>query len=172
MTRIFVILLSQDGFESDCLETKLETTTFYSQFEKQLLRTPCRSSGRLFPIKRLSISFPIRDSIKLPANICWSWASLQNFFSVTIFRLPRRLEDVLKMSCKYVLKKSWRRLGRWKIVMLKTSWRHVLRTSWGHLGNKQNFYWEYLYLTNLNLYLINLYLRYLYLTNQGEYKMY
>ena len=43
-----------------------------------------------------------------------SWRRLQYIFiSVTIFRLPRRLEDVLKTF--------WRCLGRWKIVMLKTS---------------------------------------------------
>ena len=35
------------------------------------------------------------------------------------------LEDVLKMSCKHVLKASWRRLGRWKIVKLKKSLRRL-----------------------------------------------
>ena len=39
---------------------------------------------------------------------------------------------VLKTSCKEVLKTSWRRLGRRKIVTLKTSGRHVLKTSWRH----------------------------------------
>ena len=34
-----------------------------------------------------------------------------------------------------------------------------------------NVYWEYLYLKNLDLYLIDLHLTYLYLTNQGESKM-
>ena len=85
---------------------------------------------------------------------------LQHFFSVTIFRPPRRLEDVVKTSCKM----SWRRLGRRKIVTLKTSWRHVLKTSWRHilktssrrLGGKQNVYWGYLYLTNLNVYIFDL----------------
>ena len=89
----------------------------------------------------------------------------------------RRLEDVFKTSRKT----SWRRLGRRKIVTLKTSWRHVLKTSWRHvlktswrhilktssrrLGGKQNFYWWYLYLTNLNVYLTNLCFTNLYLTN-------
>ena len=77
---------------------------------------------------------------------------LQNVFSVTIFCLPRRLE-------------------RRNIVTLKTSWRHVLKTSSRRLRDKQNVYWEYLYLTNLNLYPINPYVIYLYLTNQGESKM-
>ena len=87
----------------------------------------------------------------------------------------RRFEDFLKTSSK----KSWRPLGRREIVfkspwwnILKTSWRHVLKmswrhalkiswshvlkTSWRHYGDKQNTYWEYLYLTNLNVYLLNL----------------
>ena len=78
-----------------------------------------------------------------------SWRRLQHAFSVTIFRLPRRL----KTSCKYFLKTSWRHLerrledvfktssrhlGRRKIVtlVLKTSWRHVLKTSWRHVLKK------------------------------------
>ena len=93
-----------------------------------------------------------------------SWRRLHHVFSVTILRLPRRLEDILQD----VLKMSWRRLGRRKIVTLKTSWRRLEDMSWRRLGDKQNNYWEYLYLTNLNLYLINLYFIYLYLTNQGE----
>ena len=65
-----------------------------------------------------------------PANICWSSRRLENIlkilqhvFSVTIFRLPRRLVRCLQN----VLKTSVRRLGRRKIVTMKTSWR---RTSW------------------------------------------
>ena len=34
MTGIFVILLSQNGFEAECSETKLQTITSSSQFEK------------------------------------------------------------------------------------------------------------------------------------------
>ena len=71
------------------------------------------------------------------ANICWSSRRLQHVFSVTILRLPRRLEDVLKTSCKDVLKTSWRplarRLGRRKIVTLKTSWRRLEDISWRRL---------------------------------------
>ena len=97
-------------------------------------------------------------------------------------------EDVLKTSWRHVLNTSWRHVLKmsWRLVLktswrhvlkmswrhaLKTSWRHVLTTSWRCLGDKQNVYWEYLYLTNLNLYLINLHLTYLYLTNQVESKM-
>ena len=59
-----------------------------------------------------------------------SWIRLQNVFSVTIFGLPRRLEDVLKTSWKTkncyaedVLKTSSRHV-------FKTSSRHVFKTSW------------------------------------------
>ena len=111
-----------------------------------------------------------------PVNICWSWRRLQHVFSVTILRLPRRLEDILehvwktsrktkncyaedalKTSWRHVLKTSWRHV-------LMMSWRHILRTSWRHYGDKQNSYWGYLYLTNLNVYLTNLYLTNLHLT--------
>ena len=53
----------------------------------------------------------------------FSWRRLQDV-------LQRDLDNVLKTFwrrfwktyCKYVLKRSWRRLGRRKIVTLKTSW--------------------------------------------------
>ena len=108
---------------------------------------------------------------------------LQHVFSVAILRLPRRLEDVLKTSWRRleevlktswktkncyaedVLKTSWRHVLKtsWRHV-LKMSWRHVLKSSWRHYGDKQNTYWGYLYLTNLNVYLTNLYLTNLHLT--------
>ena len=64
-----------------------------------------------------------------------SWKRLENVFSVTIFRLPRRLEDVLKD----VSKTSWKRLGRWKIVTLKTPSRRLQDMSSRRL---QDVYWE------------------------------
>ena len=91
-----------------------------------------------------------------PANICWSWRRLQHVFSVTIIRLPRRLEKVLKTSCKTK--------NCYTEKVLKTSWRHILKTFWRHYEQKQNTYWRYLDLTNLNVYLTNLYFTNLYLT--------
>ena len=43
-----------------------------------------------------------------PANICWTCQQtcLEDVFSLTILLLPRRLEDVLKTSCKDILKTS------------------------------------------------------------------
>ena len=61
-----------------------------------------------------------------------SWRRSQHVFSITIFCLPRRLEDVLKLSCKYVLKTSSRRLHVFK-TSRKTSWRHLqddFKMSW------------------------------------------
>ena len=69
----------------------------------------------------------------IPANICWSWRRLQHVFSVTISRLPRRLEDVLQRHFADVLKTPWRRLRRRKIVTLKTSWRRLDDMSWRRL---------------------------------------
>ena len=57
---------------------------------------------------------------------------LEDAFSVTIFRLPRRRQDVLKKSCEIcskhlhdLLKTSRRRLGRQTIIMLKTYCRRL-----------------------------------------------
>ena len=124
----------------------------------------------------------------LPANICWSWRRLQRNNSTSSVTSWRRLamtfwrrlegvlktswktknyyaEDVLKTSWRHVLKTSWRHVLKksWRHV-LKMSWRHTLKTSWRHRGDKQNAYWGYLYLTNLNVYLTNLYFTNLYLT--------
>ena len=73
---------------------------------------------------------------------------LQHVFSVTTLRLPRRLQDFFKTS--------------WKTKNCYA--KDVLKTSWRHYGDKQNTYWGYRYLTNLNVYLTNLYFTNLYLT--------
>ena len=102
--------------------------------------------------------------ILFPVNICWSWIPLQYVFSVTIFQFPKPFENIFQIclantSCyaEDVLKTSWRHV-------LKTSWRYILKMSWRRYGDKQNVYWGYLYLTNLNVYLTNLYFTNLYLT--------
>ena len=61
--------------------------------------------------------------LKMPSRCLqdMSWRCLQHVFSATIFRLPRRLEDILEDE-KLL---RWRRLED----VLKTSWRHVLKTS-------------------------------------------
>ena len=71
----------------------------------------------------------------LVLKTCWrplqdmSWRRLQHVFSLTILRLPIRLPDVLKTSCKTF----WIRLGRQKFVMPKTSSRRLEDMSWRHL---------------------------------------
>ena len=71
----------------------------------------------------------------------------------------RRLEEI----SQDVLKTSWKTINCHAEDVLKTSWRYVLKMSWRHalkmsakrLGEKQNVFWSYLYLTNLNAYLTN-----------------
>ena len=129
-------------------------------------------SGHFFP--KLGHFFPVYkkrrgDIPALPSLVTRIRRRLWHVISITIFRLPRRLEDVLedqKLLC-------WRRLQDVLDTsvedvlktFLKTSWIHVFKTSWRRLGDKQNIYWGYLYLTNLNVYLTNLYFTNLYLTN-------
>ena len=86
-----------------------------------------------------------------------SWGRLEDFLKASWKTKNCYAEDVLKTSWRHALKTSWRHV-------LKMSWRHVLKTSWRHYGDKQNTYWGYLYLTNLNVHLTNLYFTNLYLT--------
>ena len=90
----------------------------------------------------------------------------------TVLLSQQIFEDILQE----VLKMSWRHLQdvmedkkllRWRHLqdVLKTFWRHVMNRSSRRFGDKQNVYWGYLYLTNLNVYLTNLYFTNLYLTN-------
>ena len=79
----------------------------------------------------LQIFVCLQDVLKTSLRQGMSWRRLRRILSVTIFRLARRL-------------------GKCKVVTLNTSSRR--------LGDKQNVYWGYLYLTNLNLYLTNIYL--------------
>ena len=77
--------------------------------------------------------------------------------------LARHLQDVLEdehMSWGRLEDMSWRRLED----VLKIFWRHIFKRSWRHYWEKQNTYWGYLYLANLNVYLTNLYFTNLYLT--------
>ena len=108
---------------------------------------------------RYDVSRPSKHSLVFKTP----WRRLQHVFSVTIFRLPRRLQEVLKMSWRSLANKSPKRLEdvfktscemssrricktSWKTKkcyaedVLKTSSRHVLKTSWRRLGYKQNVY--------------------------------
>ena len=58
-----------------------------------------------------------------------SWRLLQHVFKVTIFHLPRRLEDTLKTSWRHLPKTSWRHLE--DILKTKNCYAEdVFRTSW------------------------------------------
>ena len=58
----------------------------------------------------------VQNRATLPANICWSPRRLQHVFSVTILRLPRRLEDILKTF----FKTSWKTKNCYAEDVLKT----------------------------------------------------
>ena len=110
-----------------------------------------------------------------PANICWSWRRLQHVFSITIFCLPRCLEDVLQM------RPSWRCLEDVLKTSRKMSRRRLEYMSWRRLEDMSSRHLEGVFetnkiftgisvnnhdlLTNLNQYLTNLYLTKLYFTN-------
>ena len=146
--------------------------------------------GTTLPSKHLLVLKTSLTRIQSNNFSCFKmfWSSLEDVFKKSSKTKSCYAEDVLKTSWGHFLKTSWRHVLKtssrvvsktsWRRV-LKTSWRNVLKTSWRlfqtmssrRLGDKQNVCWEYLYLKNLNLYLINLYLSYWYLTNQGESKM-
>ena len=114
----------------------------------------------------------------IPTNICWSSTRLQPVFNITMFRLPRRLEDI----SKDVLKTSWKTKNCYAEEVLKTSLEDVLKTC---LKEVLKTYLEDVLKTswrgtkcllgisvfnhglpaNLNQYLTNLYLINLYFTN-------
>ena len=60
-----VILLSQDSFESDSLETKFQTITSLSQFEKVTVQTSFAELWTVISNQIISINLPTRGSIKL-----------------------------------------------------------------------------------------------------------
>ena len=75
---------------------------------------------------------------------------LEHIFSVTIFRLPRRLQNIFRD----VFKTFWRclqhvfprRLRRRNIVTLKTCWRRLQDTSYRRVKTSwrpTNIYWDY-----------------------------
>ena len=86
-----------------------------------------------------------------------SWRRLQHFLSVTIFRLPRRLEDISQDVLQDEKLLRWRRLedflktyleGVLKACLeyvLKTCLANIFKMSWRQKK------WGYLYLTNLNV---------------------
>ena len=91
--------------------------------------------------------------------------SLQHVFSVTIFRLPRRLESVLKTSRKDEKLFRWRRLEdvlqTYLGNVLKTCLEDVLKTCLEDPIERNKILTGDV--TNLNIYLTNLYFLNLYL---------
>ena len=101
---------------------------------------------------------PINHDLTPPKQ---TFVGLQDFLKTSSRRLGRRNIVTLKTSSEDVFKTSWRHV-------LKLSWSPIWKTSLKRLRRKQNVYWWYLYLTNLNVYLANLCFPNLYLTNLGR----
>ena len=121
------------------------TTSAYKNGNRQ------KWDSRIVLIKRCSINIQQIDTRKnlFPGSYdgtwyiswdpkvraCWtgflqdmSFRRLQHVFSVTILRLPRRLEDILMTSWKHLAKTSWRHLERRLEDVLKTCIDDVLKT--------------------------------------------
>ena len=64
MTGIFVLLLSQDTFESNCSETKFRAITSQSQFEKVTVQKSIVELRTVISNQMISISNSIRGFIK------------------------------------------------------------------------------------------------------------
>ena len=143
------------------LKSLLLTTLMLTFQIKKPLGTQETFFGLEDVLKKSSTSLQ-RNSF-VSSKTCWRHLvrRLQDVLEDEKLLCWRRLGDVLKTCLEGVLKTcletSWR-------YVLNTSWRHFLKTSWWHHGGKQNTYWEYLYLTNLNVYLRNLYFTNLHLT--------
>ena len=106
---------------------------------------PCEREDKIFLICHVTTQFKCQPSKHLLVfKTSWrrledmSWRRLQHVFSVTIFRLPRRLEDI---SQDVLIQ---------KIVTLKTSWRRleeVLKTCLEDVLETNKMFTVYMYLT-------------------------
>ena len=102
-----------------------------------------------------------------------SWRRLQHVFRVTIFRLPRRVQDFFKTSWRSLANKSWRRLQDVFARRLQDVLEDKKLLRWRRLEdvleiNKMFTRISVLIhglLRNLNQYLTNLYLTNLHFTN-------
>ena len=83
-----------------------------------------------------------------------SWRRLEHALEDKKLLHLRRLQDVLKTCFEDVSKTCLEDILKARLKMSSRS-----------LGDKQNVYWGYLYLINLNMYLTNLYFTNLYQTN-------
>ena len=112
---------------------KMWAYLFSSQFYSMTIMNG--SEEETSPVTGRAFKAHMKDK-ENPANICWSWRRLQDMswrrlqqvFSVTILRLPRRLEDVLQRRLEDVLEDV--KLLRFFSVL---AWRHVLKTSWRYV---------------------------------------
>ena len=132
-----------------------------------------RGNSSKFDLRRIDVSRCAGWVAGLQDVLKTSWRHVLKMSSIRLQRNSftssktswRPLEDVLQRRYEDIFKMSWKTKNYYAEDVLKTSWRHILKTSSRCLGGKQNVYWGYLYLTNLNVYPTNLYFTNLYLTN-------
>ena len=72
-------------------------------------------------------------------TFCLSPRRLEDVFSVTIFHLARRFQDIFKTSLQDVFKTSWKSKNCYAEDVLKTSSRNVLETFSRSLQDQQMF---------------------------------
>ena len=107
----------------DFLDTNMPSKAFVS------LQDPLKTSSRhVFKTSSINIfktcwRHVFKTSLRHVFKMSW------NVFSITIFCLSRRLQDVFKTAWEI----SARRLGRRKIITLKTCWRRLQDISWRRL---------------------------------------
>ena len=122
----------------------------------------------LFSIKQIDT---LKKAMKqILDNTQQTFVGLQDVFKTCLEESSTRLQHNNFSSSRT----SWKTKNRyaedvtsWKHVLM-TSWRHVSKTSSRRVGGKQNVYWGYLYLTNINVYLTNLYLTNLSISGESK----
>ena len=76
---IFVILLSQDGFESDCPETKFQATTSQSQFEKVTVKKSIAELWTVISNEMIKVNFlKVNESRYMKCGVTPHFSNRQN----------------------------------------------------------------------------------------------
>ena len=156
------------AFPSSEIQVSQQTFAGLEDVLKTSWRHVLKTSSTRFSVTILGLPRSLEDVLQrlledvLKTSCKSSWRRLKKILEDDkllrwLKRSSRRLEDVLKTCYEDVLNRCFEEM----------SWRCLEDISWRLLGDireKQNAYWWYLYLTNLNVYLTNVYFKNLYLT--------
>ena len=136
---------------------------------RRLQNMSWRCFQHIFGVTTLRLEDVLKTSWRHLARSLEDVWKTNNCYAEDVFRTPWR--HALKMSWGHVLKTSWRHIFKTCLEdVLKTCLEDVLKTLWRQIFTyllrefPRNIYWEYLYLTNLNVYVTNLFFANLYLT--------